>query len=199
MSATPLRARPTARSSSGRCGPRGFAGSTALLPLSSFCVCTPHVCRPSCLFTVPGASPHAATAASSMLLRAAVKMRGTDHALPVCSAASYACIGLSAGALMRPLPRCMQIDRGNAVVRTLRQDGGQSVMAAAWSPQGTPLVTADKAGLVTFWSPKAEQQPQRPQQQAPQPASPQPSQPQQHRPQQQQPHRGHQSHARHTR
>ena len=108
---------------------------------------------------------------------------------------SYSCIAFSP-VLVSCFPmRCMQIDRGNAVVRTLRQDGGQSVMAAAWSPQGTPLVTADKAGLVTFWSPKAEQQPQ---QQAQQPSSPHHSQTQQHRPQQQH-HRAHQPHARHTR
>ena len=94
------------------------------------------------------------------------------------------------------VPCGMQIDRGNAVVRTLREASGQSMMAAAWSPQGTPLVSADKAGVVTFWAPKAEQPRAQQQQQQQQPASPHGQHQQQHRQQHQ---RTHHAHTRHTR
>lgn len=42
------------------------------------------------------------------------------------------------------------------MVRALKEAGGQSIMATAWSPQGTPLVSCDKAGRITFWAPKPE-------------------------------------------
>lgn len=43
------------------------------------------------------------------------------------------------------------------LVRTLREHGSaQIVQAACWSPQGTPLVSANKDGLVTFWQPSPD-------------------------------------------
>jgi autophagy-related protein 16-1 len=38
----------------------------------------------------------------------------------------------------------------SAVVAKLA-DMAQAVNACQWSPQGTPLVSCDKAGVVTFW------------------------------------------------
>lgn len=93
----------------------------------------------------------------------------------------------------------MQVDRANAVVRTLREPRAQSVMAAAWSPQGTPLVSADKAGAITFWAPGAEVSPSQTQQL--QPASPGHQHPHAAQQQQHQHHRGSGSshHSQHTR
>ncbi|BDA45707.1 Autophagy-related protein 16-1 [Coccomyxa sp. Obi] len=43
------------------------------------------------------------------------------------------------------------------LVRTLREHGSaQIVQAACWSPQGTPLVSANKDGVVTFWQPSPD-------------------------------------------
>ncbi len=43
------------------------------------------------------------------------------------------------------------------LVRTLReQSNTQIVQAACWSPQGMPLVSANKDGLVTFWHPSPD-------------------------------------------
>lgn len=45
-----------------------------------------------------------------------------------------------------------QAERAGPVVRTLKDaSGAASVLCTAWSPQGTPLVSSDKAGRVTFW------------------------------------------------
>ena len=43
-----------------------------------------------------------------------------------------------------------QVDTGK-VVKTLRAQGVQTVQATAWSPQGSPLVSLDKSGLMTIW------------------------------------------------
>lgn len=51
---------------------------------------------------------------------------------------------------------CWQTERAGAVVKTLKEAGSQSIVATAWSPQGTPLVTGDKAGLITFWQPRED-------------------------------------------
>ncbi|KAK9903907.1 hypothetical protein WJX75_000087 [Coccomyxa subellipsoidea] len=48
-------------------------------------------------------------------------------------------------------------ERGN-LVKTLKEQGSaQIVQAACWSPQGTPLVSANKDGAVTFWQPTPEE------------------------------------------
>ena len=47
--------------------------------------------------------------------------------------------------------RGAQLERANAMVRSLREAGAQSVMAAAWSPQGTPLVSCDKVWHASSW------------------------------------------------
>ena len=44
----------------------------------------------------------------------------------------------------------MQVETGK-LVRTLRDMGTQPVQATAWSPQGSPLVSLDKAGHITIW------------------------------------------------
>ena len=46
----------------------------------------------------------------------------------------------------------LQVDKGT-VVKELGKGsgGGQPVQATAWSPQGRPLVSCDKAGAVSFW------------------------------------------------
>lgn len=41
------------------------------------------------------------------------------------------------------------------MVRTLKDAGAASVLCTAWSPQGTPLASSDKAGRVTFWQDRA--------------------------------------------
>lgn len=52
---------------------------------------------------------------------------------------------------------CAQTERGN-LVKTLKEQGSaQIVQAACWSPQGTPLVSANKDGVVTFWQPAPEE------------------------------------------
>ncbi|KAK9845276.1 hypothetical protein WJX81_001992 [Elliptochloris bilobata] len=48
-----------------------------------------------------------------------------------------------------------EAERSGAVVRTLKDAGAASVLCTAWSPQGTPLVSSDKAGRVTFWQDRA--------------------------------------------
>ncbi len=45
-----------------------------------------------------------------------------------------------------------QMDKQGHLVKTLKAAGSQSILASAWSPQGTPLVSCDKAGAVTFWA-----------------------------------------------
>lgn len=52
----------------------------------------------------------------------------------------------------------VQTEKGT-LVKTLKEPGSaQIVQAACWSPQGTPLVTADRNGLVTFWQPTPEEE-----------------------------------------
>ena len=55
----------------------------------------------------------------------------------------------------RPRAGVQQAERAGAVVRTLKDAGAASVLCTAWSPQGTPLVSSDKAGRVTFWQDRA--------------------------------------------
>lgn len=40
---------------------------------------------------------------------------------------------------------------GGQIAKTVKQRGAQSVLASCWSPQGTPLVTSDRAGAISFW------------------------------------------------
>ena len=46
----------------------------------------------------------------------------------------------------------MQTEGKGLLVKTLKAAGAQSILASSWSPQGTPLVSCDKAGAVTFWA-----------------------------------------------
>ena len=46
-----------------------------------------------------------------------------------------------------------QMDKQGHLVKTLKAAGSQSILTSAWSPQGSPLVSCDKAGAVTFWAP----------------------------------------------
>ena len=46
----------------------------------------------------------------------------------------------------------MQTERQGLLVKTLKAAGAQSILASSWSPQGTPLMSCDKAGAVTFWA-----------------------------------------------
>ena len=45
----------------------------------------------------------------------------------------------------------MQTERHGLLMKTLKATGAQSILATSWSPQGTPLLSCDKAGAVTFW------------------------------------------------
>ena len=47
----------------------------------------------------------------------------------------------------------MQTEKQGQLVKALKPKGAQSVQACSWSPQGTPLVSCDKAGALTFWAP----------------------------------------------
>lgn len=40
---------------------------------------------------------------------------------------------------------------GAGLATELRGSAGQAVQAAAWSPQGGPLVSCNRQGSVTFW------------------------------------------------
>ncbi|KAK9828803.1 hypothetical protein WJX72_002152 [[Myrmecia] bisecta] len=44
-----------------------------------------------------------------------------------------------------------EVEKGE-VVTTLKEPSAQSILATCWSPQGTPLVSSDKAGLLMFWN-----------------------------------------------
>ena len=42
-------------------------------------------------------------------------------------------------------------EQGSQAVVAALKDRGQPVLAAAWSPQGTPLVSCDNRGDLSFW------------------------------------------------
>lgn len=44
----------------------------------------------------------------------------------------------------------MQVDSGK-LVRTLKVKSTQNIQATAWSPQGSPLVSLDKSGVLVIW------------------------------------------------
>jgi hypothetical protein len=46
----------------------------------------------------------------------------------------------------------LNVQTGTATVaKTVKEQGAQGILACSWSPQGTPLVTSDKAGAISFW------------------------------------------------
>jgi len=69
------------------------------------------------------------------------------ESLQVCARALYA----NAYVQTPGLP-AVQTERQGLLVKTLKVGGAQSILSCGWSPQGTPLVSCDKAGAVTFWA-----------------------------------------------
>lgn len=37
------------------------------------------------------------------------------------------------------------------VVKTVKDKGAHGILACSWSPQGTPLITTDRVGAMSFW------------------------------------------------
>ncbi|KAK9863390.1 hypothetical protein WJX84_000187 [Apatococcus fuscideae] len=83
-------------------------------------------------------------------VRGAMRASGFSVDSVWCSAAispdeRFVTAGSSSGAL------CIWEVEGASLATELRGSAGQAVQAAAWSPQGEPLVSCNRQGSITFW------------------------------------------------